>query len=62
MPQIGKINGEREALRTICLPVRDMVSNDKVDWRFSQSLSGLGEDLQLAFSVCETEICVLVAF
>lgn len=62
MPQIGKINGERDASRIICLPVRDMVSYDKVDWRFSQALNGLGEDLQLAFSLCETEISVLVAF
>lgn len=62
MPQIGKINGERGASRIICLPVRDMVLNDKVDWRFSQALNGLGGDLRFVFSVCETELCVLVAF
>lgn len=49
MPQTGKINGERDALKTICLPVRDMVSSGKVDWRFSQALSGLGGRPSLGF-------------
>lgn len=49
MPQIEKINGEKEALRTICLPVRDMVLNDKVDWRVSQAISGLGGRPSIGF-------------
>lgn len=52
MPQIEKINGEKEALRTICLPVRDMVLNDKVDRRVSQAISGLGGKTFNWLSLC----------